>query len=121
MFILLICCCQKCSNNSYETIKILIQNGADITLKNYDDKSIFFTLKRFKENYHKYVVIMVKVYSKLSVENIPIGKADMDFIKANPVTLKYFEDCKEELEQMAGTKFYASCTYYDVLKMSKNI
>lgn len=108
-----------------EVISLLIHKGANVNVKNLDNVTPFYRLFssiNFKnDSYDKGMKVMVKEFSRLTFENRPVSKIDMDLLNENPKAQRYFEKCMIELEQMKGTKFFASYSYHSILQMSKNI
>lgn len=66
------------------------------------------------------VTLMIKEFSKASLENKKISDIDWKLISKREKTLEIFESCKRELEKMSSTRFYGNRTYVQVLKMSKS-
>lgn len=118
-----------CFHYREETMKLLIRRGANIfanrnrfdntpfselmSAANYDPDDEDEMMKR-----KGCILLMVREFSKLAFENLPIFEFDMDLINENSETLEYFENCKNELKQMASTEFYAPYSFYSILKMS---
>lgn len=110
-----------CFKNYKEVISFLLRSGADISAENKNGQTPFFLLVADQENYEQCIRVMVKEFSRLSFESIPVSKKDMDLVHKNQKAREHFSNCKSELEQMAKYKFYARYSYYCVLKMSKNL
>lgn len=60
---------------------------------------------------------MVKEFSKLSYENLPVSEKDMVLIQSNPSIREYFEKCKLELHEMSRIQFYGLHAFYSLLKI----
>lgn len=60
---------------------------------------------------------MLKEFSKLTFGNFQVLENDKKLINNFPV----FQSYTKELNQMSSIKFYASNSYYSVLKMSTNV
>lgn len=57
----------------------------------------------------------------MTFENIPLSDCDMKLIQLKPKVRAYFEGCVSELNKMATKKFWASMSFYSILKMSGNL
>lgn len=110
-----------CLYNHEDIIKLLLRKGADVCVVNNYGKTPFLLLQSGEDNFNQCMVIMTQEFSKVSFENLPIPEICICLILSNSELHKYFEKCKMELSQMKTTRFYASHSYYSVLKMSKNI
>lgn len=111
-----------CNRGNIEIIKILVKNGADVSKENPLAQGPLYDVVMFAEEEHgECTIYMIKIISKLSFENRPVSKSDMDCIENDEGLKKIFNDCITELSRMEKTKFYASHSYLSVLEMSKNI
>lgn len=113
-----------CSFPNDRIISSLLRQGADVNAKNCHGESPLGVLKskQGKYVYDKCLMVMIKEFSKLALENIPLSKCDTDFIVTNPKAREHFKKCSDELKLMKGTIFHGSHTYYCVLKMAtKNL
>lgn len=116
-------CNQEFQENE-ESLNFLILQGADIRAKDKDDFTPFYFAyeKGYSDNTYQYMIIFIKEYAKqVSFDSSFDFELDGFLIKINPELQMYYEKCEQELTQMKSTQFYASNTYYSVLKMSKNI
>lgn len=108
----------KCEDHQ-EIVQLLIEKGADVRAKSKYGMTPFEQLPHFI--YPAVIVpcasMILKEYSKLHFENIPTHVSEI----WSRGEVEYFENCKRELNHLSNFKFYASFTYYSVLKMSKNI
>lgn len=104
-------------------IGILLRKGADISTENIELETPFSFLVMGYENISDGapLIEMLKGFSRLSFDKIPICQSDMNMIQADSRLRKHFEECKEEVNKMNNTIFYSSYSYYSVIKMSKNI
>lgn len=110
--------CMLSRNN---LIRYLLRKGADVNAQDINGVTPLSALDFEKDDSMKCANTLIKEISKLNFENSPVSECDMKIIQANPEFRENFKKCKNELGQMASTKFYDIYSYYDVLKMSKNI
>lgn len=110
-----------CEVNSSKIISFLLRKGANTNVKDENGGTPFSMISPDLDDYDKSVRVMVKKFSELSFENIPILKEDMDLLQETQIARDHFQKCTAELNQMASTKFYAPYSYYSVLRMSKCI
>lgn len=110
-----------CYVHDEKLISLLIRKGAEISPESRFSSTPFSELIPERDKYEPCSIAMVKEFSKLSFENIPIFEKDMHQIRKIPKAQKNFEKRADELKQLASTKFYASYSYYSLLRMSKNI
>lgn len=111
---------EACIHKNEQMVNLLLQYDADLSPEDQNGRTPFSLLE-----YHNFVdgclSAMVKEFSKLSFENKPVSKKDMQLIESNAKAREHFEICAKELSRMKSTKFYDSYSYYSVLKMSKKI
>lgn len=105
--------------NNEEMISFLIRRGADISAEDNRGKTSF-AVAFVNDTIDNCCVIIIKKFSMLSFENIPVNAKDTNLIQANPTAREHFEACLHELRLMANTIFYPPFSYYSVLKMSRN-
>lgn len=110
-----------CIMHNEEIIRLLLHKGAQISAKDYYGSTPFSLLDSAQLNYDQCLSVMIKEFSKLAFENFLITKSDLDIILSKPKSRELFYNCKAELSQIGKKKFYASLSYYWVLKMSKKI
>lgn len=65
--------------------------------------------------------IMMKEFSRINFENRLIPGKDMSWIRENLNAWKLFDECMNELQEMANTEFWASRSFYSLLKMTRSI
>lgn len=111
---------EACENGNEKMISLILQTGVDVCAQNYRGNTPLSLLFPENENYDVCVKIMIKEFSKLCFENLPVSEKDMNSIKADTENQNYFNECEKELKQMASTKYHGSHTYYSLL-MKKNI
>lgn len=109
-----------CNNNNHRIISLLIRKGANIDVRNWAGETPFSKLDAKGKNYHKALVAMIKEFSKLNFENVPILESDMHLIQNNSDARKYFDNCVVELKKMSET-FWGSQTFYSILKQTVSI
>lgn len=112
---------EACLNHNDRVIASLLRRGARVSEKDDSGMTPMFYLNPELESYGKCAAVLTKEFSKLAFEDVPIEPSDMGVIKSDPVAREIFDECAEELESMAGTKFHKSLTYYSVLKTSRNL
>lgn len=114
-----------CIESNEKSIALLIQKGADICMEDNLGNTPFSHVKSYLNSFLKInplcVKIMVKEFSKLIFEKVPVSKIDETLIRSDPHSREQFENFTSELEKMSNTKFYGTHSYYSMLKMSKNI
>lgn len=113
---------EACKLNLTYVIEYLLDKGADPCAQTSDGVTplsllIHFHLGRCNEA----LVVMMKKLSRLSFENRPIPKSDMNLIRKNPKARKHFEKCTAELKKMAVTPLWGSQTLHSLLKMNSEI
>lgn len=102
-------------------ISSLISKGADVAVVSKDGKTPFFLLDKKKDYYEECVYVMVKEFSKLLFEKVPIPEINLELMAADSTARDCFESCMKEINQMDRTIFYGSYSYYSVLKLAKNV
>lgn len=102
-----------------QTIDLLLRKGADISQENDFGRTPYYDLDMEDEDYHSCMRVMVKEFSKMTFENLPIHEDDMNKLKRYTNDYKFYENCLNELSQLAKIKFYGSYTYYFVLVSKK--
>lgn len=110
-----------CYIHKESMIKLLVHNGADISAQDENGKTPYSRLEPEYNYYKNCRLAMIKEFSKLTFENIPVSQFDINLVRENPDAREEFEKCLEELKLMAETKFYAPYSYYRVLKRSMEI
>lgn len=108
-----------CSRNCEQMINFLIQKGANVNIEDEMGRTPFSLLKPEIENYSKCIYIMIEEFAKLTFENISATQNDLDLIQSNLIAREHFVKCKDELDRMVKTKFYASYSYYFVFKITR--
>lgn len=116
-----------CEYRSSASIDFLLKNGANLIVKNENGRTPFFLLVHGEEkkilagDYALCLNTMVKEIAKLEYfGDNSVPAIDMEWIRLNIEARDLFIQFKNVLNKMEITKFYASYTYSDVLKMSKN-
>lgn len=112
---------RACARQTDKMIRLLIQNGADVTAKNKFGQSPFLKLHLQDLTYDACVRLLIEEYAKAAIEEVQIPEIDMKLIRNNKIFLDFFEDCKSKLRELASTKFYASYSYYKMLRGSTNM
>lgn len=113
---------RACKFCSHEVIDFLIQKGADLSAEDENGKTPFSELFFWEDDfYDKCLRVMIKEFSRLVYEKIPLHNNDLNMILENPSSRNHFENCTVELELMKKTKFYEPYSYLFVYKMSKNL
>lgn len=116
---------QACLFNHSHIISLLLRRGADVCARRSEDSTSFSLLLRndkFNDSEKKNSIIaIVKEYAKITFDNSLFWNTDMTLMLNHQNIYQYLIDCNEELSQMSNTKFYASHSYYSVLKMSYDI
>lgn len=95
-----------CSTCDVETINLLLKNGAKINDLDCDAETPIYQLREYFSNFEKCIIVMVKEFSKLSIENFPINVKNLDFINNNNTASEYFVKCINELKLMKKTFFF---------------
>lgn len=111
---------EACKQNNYEMISLLLRNGAHIS-PNGEFGTPFSFLDDAEDNYDQCKTLMIKEFSKMDYKNLPIFASDFNSIIEDSEAKEKFEKCKNELKQMANTKFYNAYSFYSVLDKSLNI
>lgn len=106
-----------------DVVSLLVRRGADVSVKdNYGRTPLcLFFLHSDINNNKRCIKIVVKALTKLVFENHTVSEKDINLIQSQPWLQEYVEKCKNELEQMAETKFYGPHSYYSLLKIYKNV
>lgn len=110
-----------CIYNDEPIIAILLQNGADISPMGIEGNTPFSVLYPEGINYDRSVVTMIKEFASITFENRSVCSNDMDIVEGRVETQKYFENFMKELDQMKNKKFFASYSFYCVLKKTMGI
>lgn len=105
-----------CYYHHEKLIKDLICKGADVTIEDNISRTPFSYLDSAYDHYDECVIVMLKQFSKLSYENFPVSKSDLNLIKLTPEVQEKFEMCKIELDKMANTKLYRQFSFYSLIK-----
>lgn len=105
-----------CHLNMNLKINFLLRMGVDISAQDLSGRTPFSWLQPEMENYDQCVITMLKAFSRLAFENVPIIKYDMDLIEANNKFREHFQKCLEELAKMSSTQFHGpKYSYYSLL------
>lgn len=116
-----------CSEQDEKMISLLIRYGAVLSPENDDGETPFSqltdtTYPQFYDcdsHYYRCRVLMVKEFSKLIFQKIPVSKKDVNLMQT--FAQEIFEKCMAELQRMEETHFFASHSFFSVLKKSLNI
>lgn len=108
-----------CDECDHLTIKFLIENGADLSVRNDVGRTPFSALSSDEENYKKCLLIMIKELARLNFENLPVSVEDLDLIASDKSMKSNFHKCTEELQKMRKVKFYHPYSYHWVMETSK--
>lgn len=111
-----------CMTNSLKLIKLLIREGADLGAEDQFGRTPLIALDPDAADYEVCTRALIKELAVLSFEKAPVNELDMDTIMESTATEKYFDECMEELERMAGTMICPPYSYHSVLRTraSKN-
>lgn len=109
-----------CNKEDESIIKILLQNGARVSVENEYGNTPFTILKRYYVAVNKYDLMIREIAKQKFHDKLAVSKKDIDLIKNDPKAVEYFQYCTEELTKSSNIKFYASYSYYWVLKISIN-
>lgn len=108
-----------CDESDHLTIKFLIQNGADLSVRDNYGGTPFSTLNTEDENYKTCLHVMIRELARLKFENLPVSNVDLDLIASNKNMQIHFRNCTEELRKMRMIKFYGPYSYHWVMETSK--
>lgn len=122
------CNCSDSPSNML-IVDLLLRHGADVRAEDAKGQTPlaklavlnFELFEYFHEVSRGCLILLLKEYSRLSFENVPISTRDMDLINGDPVAREMFGRFRSELERMSRTRFHGELTYYCVLKMSRNV
>lgn len=110
-----------CSYNSINLIEFLLRKGADVSVENKNGQTPFSLLRSGRYGYGRCKNAMIKEFSRLSFENVPISIKDANLIQVSSKNHRRFRRYLTELKVLENTKFYKNYTYYSMLKMSNNM
>lgn len=110
---------KACLGNNEGLVASLVDHGVDLNAENNNGYTAFSLTGRWINVRSKF--ILIKALAKLHFENVAISEKDMELIRSDARSLECFSKCKAELTEMNDTKFYNNFSYYDILKISRNI
>lgn len=110
-----------CFSHCNEIIDVLIQKGADISVKDANGKSPLAMLNRDHKNYRACSKLIVKKLAKLSYGNLPHSAEDMNLITTSTRSQIYFIKCTDELKRLETIKFFGPHSYYSALSRPFNL
>lgn len=110
-----------CLANYKNNIALLIRKGAHVSAETKNGHTPLSLLNPNGDDYEECMELIVKELSRLAYQKSTVLDGDMNLVNGNPESRRYFESCRQELEEMDSTEFYDSYTYYAVYKMSTSI
>lgn len=105
-----------CFSNDEKVIGLLIRKGATLSIKSKSGETPLNKLRVEKKNYNKCLLVMMKEFSRLKYENLPVCEEDMDFLNNSTKAQEYFHKCIAELKEMSSSQLYGTYSYYSLFK-----